>query len=131
MDYFCTICEDKRSIFYDQIITAPQFNLNWKKDILVLIVKKDYPRYWEENKNVLKSFSDLLSFRNKLAHSIVDVSDEALARPIEEGVGFVDWNNGEPITELGFNEWIVKANMVSSCISDVKSLLPFKQKPLD
>jgi len=60
-----------------------------KKEILIEIVKADYPRYWEENKEFLNSLQRIQEFRNKLAHSVLDVSDDALERPLEEGVGFI------------------------------------------
>ena len=56
------------------------------------------------------------------------MSEEALKRPIEEGIGFIEWEEGAPMTERQFNDWEVKANMVSSCLSEVKRLLPFIQK---
>jgi len=126
-EYFCTSDHGKRKIFYDNIVTRAFFSLNRKKDILMKIVQTDYPYYWEEHQEVLSAFQEILEFRNKLAHSIVDVSDEALARPIIEGVGFTDWKNGRPITEEEFNDWGVKTNMILSCLTDIKRLLPYKQ----
>jgi hypothetical protein len=127
-DYFCTSDPEKRRIFYEDIVTRPFFSLNRKKDILMQIVQMDYPHYWEENQKVLSAFQEILEFRNKLAHSLVDVSDKALARPIKEGIGFTDWKDGRPITEQEFNDWEVKANMIYSRLQDIKRLLPFKQK---
>ena len=76
----------------------------------------------------MKNLDGIMSFRNKLAHSVVDVSDSALARPLEKGVGFVDWNAGDPITDEQFQEWEVKTNMGHSCLIDVKRLLPCKER---
>jgi hypothetical protein len=45
-------------------------------------------------------------------------------------VGFIQWQKGNPITDDEFQEWEVKANMLSSTLSDIKSLLPFKEKPI-
>lgn len=126
-DYFCTFDLGKRKIFYDDIVTRGFFTLNRKKDVLMKIVQLDYPRYWKKHKEVFSTFKKILEFRNQLSHSIVDVSDEALARPIEEGIGFTDWKDGKPITEEEFNDWEVKANMISSCLTDIKRLLPYKQ----
>jgi len=130
-DYFCTSDHGKRRIFYDDIVTRSFFSLNRKKDILIQIVQRDYPRYWEENQKVLSAFQEILEFRNKLAHSLVDVSEEALLRPLEKGIGFTGWKDGRPITEKEFDEWEVKANMIYSCLKDIKLLLPFKQIKLD
>jgi hypothetical protein len=71
----------------------------------------------------------LQEFRNKLAHSVVDVSDTALARPFELGVGFVQWKAGEPITEKEFDDWVVRANMVLGTLDEIKMLLPYKERP--
>jgi hypothetical protein len=128
-EYFCTSDPEKRKIFYEDIITKAFFSLNRKKDILIRIVQADYPLYWEENREVLSAFQEILEFRNKLAHSLVDVSDEALARPIEEGIGFTDLKEGKPITEQEFDDWDVKASMIYSCLRDIRCLLPFKEKP--
>ncbi|MBP9854379.1 MAG: hypothetical protein KBD53_05890 [Candidatus Omnitrophica bacterium] len=129
-DYFCTICPDKRRIFYEEIVTEEFFSLYRKKNVLIKIVKVDYPRYWNDKKDFLKTFDKVLEFRNKLAHSVVDVSEKALSRPIEEGIGFKDWDNGTPITSAEFNDWEVKAKMIYSCLNDIKRLLPFKEKPI-
>jgi hypothetical protein len=127
-EYFCTTDECKRDIFYRKV--AERLSLQKKKEILVEIVKSDYPRYWEENKQFLNDLQKIQEFRNKLAHSILDVSESALSRPIEEGIGFIQWNSGEPITDSEFDEWEVRANMVSSTLTDIKRLLPYKEKPI-
>lgn len=127
-EYFCTEDEGKRSLFFAEV--AGRFSLNAKKDLLVEIVKRDYPQYSEEHKQFLTDLQNIQEFRNKLAHSVVDVSDLALARPIEEGVGFVQWKQGELITDEEFEAWEVRANMVDSVLADIKRLLPYKEKPV-
>lgn len=118
----------KRELFFTKV--AEKLSLQKKKEILIDIVKADYPRYWEENKDFLNNLNQIQEFRNKLAHSVLDVSDEALIRPLEEGIGFVQWKKGTPVTLDEFQEWEVKANMLSSKLSDIKRLLPFKEKPI-
>ena len=44
-DYFCTSDEAKRQLFFTDVVNARSFSLNSKKEVLVSIVKKDYPRY--------------------------------------------------------------------------------------
>lgn len=126
--YFCTEDEEKRELFFSEITS--RMTLGAKKVLLVKIVKRDYPRYWDENGQFLANLEDIQTLRNKLAHSIVDVSDCALSRPLEDGIGFVQWKGGQPITEDEFNEWEVKANMALSTLSDIKRLLPFKERPV-
>ncbi len=127
-EYFCTEDENKRELFFGKV--AEKLSLQKKKEILIDIVKNDYPRYWEENKEILTDLQNIQEFRNKLAHSIIDVSDDALLRPIEEGVGFVQWREGKPITDREFEDLEVRANMVSSTLLDIKRLLPFKERPI-
>jgi hypothetical protein len=64
---------------------------------------------------------------NKLAHSVVDVSEQALARPLDEGIGFIEWKEGEPISDADFQDWESKCAMVASCLADIRALLPFQE----
>lgn len=125
---FCTEDEKKRALFFSKV--AENISLNKKKEILIDIVKNDYPRYWEENKQFLTDLQNIQEFRNKLAHSVIDVSEEALARPIEEGIGFIQWGKGKPITDREFEEWEVRVNMVITTLLEIKRLLPYKEKPI-
>jgi hypothetical protein len=125
-EYFCRDDEEKRKLFFSNV--AMTMSLNAKRDILIEIVKRDYPRYWDENGQFLITMRKIQEFRNKLAHSIVDVSEEALCRPLEEGIGFVQWKKGEPITDQEFEDWEVRTNMLSSTLNDIKMLLPFKER---
>lgn len=126
-NYFCRDDSSKQAIFFDGIASA--MSLNAKRSVLIKIVKRDYPRYWDEHSQFHMDLQRLQEFRNKLAHSVVDVSDAALARPLEFGVGFVQWKAGEPITEQELDDWVVRANMVLSTLDEIKTLLPFKERP--
>lgn len=127
--YFCRDDEEKQELFFRRIMGI--LSLENKRATFMEILKSDYPIYYIENAEILNSLAKLLEFRNKLAHSIVDVSDEALERPLEEGVGFILWKKGLPITDEQVSDYEVTANMVSSCLIDVERLLPFKQKEIE
>ena len=124
-EYFCTEDPLKQELFFDRI--ACRMSLEQKRVLLAEIVKRDYPRYWDDNGQFLQDLKQLQELRNKLAHSIVDVSNPALERPIDQGVGFVQWNGGVPITEQELDQWCAQANMVSGTLADIKRLLPFKE----
>ena len=79
-EYFCTEDENKRELFFEKV--ARKLTLHSKKEILLDIIKNDYPRYWEENKEILTDLQNIQEFRHKLAHSIIDVSHDALLRPM-------------------------------------------------
>src|SRR5262245_32793458 len=127
-DYFCTSDPTKREIFFKHVVTSPSFTLRAKKEVLFRILRTDYPQFWAENSDTLKRLDEIMTFRNRLAHSVVDVSDAALGRPLEKGVGFVDCNSGEPITDGQFQEWESAAAMIGSCLLDIGQLLPFKER---
>lgn len=127
--YFCTEDPLKQELFFDRV--ACHMSLEQKRKLLVEIVEQDYPRYWDNNRKLLQDIQKLQELRNKLAHSIVDVSDQALDRPFEQGIGFVQWKGGTPITEQEFDEWCARANTVASALGDIKRLLPFKEVATD
>lgn len=127
-DYFCPNSDARREVLYEEILTSGSFSLNHKKKVFLKIVKRDYPRYWDNNEQILSAFDQIQTFRNRLAHSKIDVSDIALMRPLNEGIGFTDWNDGKPITEQEFDDFCVKANMIGTCLIEIRRLLPFIEK---
>lgn len=128
-EYFCNYNKEKQELFFENI--AEEFTLEKKKVLIFKIVQKDYPEYWKDNKNFLTRLDKIQSFRNKLANSIVDVSEEALNRPIEDGISFINWNKGIPINDKEFQNYEVSANMVITTLKEIKMLLPFKEVRLN
>lgn len=127
-EYFWIKDNNKRKLFYEVIIS--KLPLRRKKDILIAILKEDYPTYykeWKEEEQFTTNFDQVIQFRNKMAHSVIDVSENALLRPLMDGVGFIQYNDGAPITDDDFNDFEVKANMVLSTLSTIKRLLPYKK----
>jgi len=127
-EYFCTIGDDKRELFFEKVVE--RIPLRSKEDILKEIMKKEFPYWWDENRGILSNFEEIRQFRNKLAHSIIDVSEEALARPINEGVGFVQWKKGQPITDNEFEDLEIKANRINSALMGIRELLRLNLIPV-
>ena len=46
-EYFCTSDPFKQELFFERI--ACRQSLEEKRNLLIEIVKNDYPRYWQEN----------------------------------------------------------------------------------
>jgi Mg2+ and Co2+ transporter CorA len=109
--------EDKRRPFAKR-------PLEKKRQILFKKIQDDYSWYWNENKRHLEPLEEIIKFRNKLAHSVLDVTEQTLERPIADGVGFAGWERGKPVTDAYFNETIVKTTMIISCLSDIGKFLP-------
>ena len=49
-------------------------------------------------------------------------------RPIEEGVGFIQWQSGKPIADEKFYEFDALASVILGHLRAVKELLPFKEQ---
>jgi len=126
-NYFCPTDKRKWQLLRSKALSN---SIQRKKELLFEIVQKDYPDYWNDHKEHLEPLTEIIKFRNQLAHSMLDTSEDALKRPLAEGVGFLDWNNGSPVTDLYFDEFVVKTTMVLSCLSDITTLLPYIENPL-
>jgi hypothetical protein len=125
-EYFCRNDDEKRELFSTDIVGRMTFGA--KRALITEIVKKDYPRFWDENQSLIKDLEQFQTLRNKLAHSIVDVSESALARPLVDGIGFVQWKNSQPITEQEFDDWDARAATSYGILRDMKQMLQFKEK---
>jgi len=110
--------EDKRHPFTKR-------SLEKKRQMLFKKIQENCSWYWNENKQHLEPLEEIIKFRNTLAHSVPDLTEEALERPIGDGVVFAGWNKGKPVTDTYFNEAVVKTTMVISCLSDINRLLSF------
>lgn len=115
----------------DRAIRTTRFNesstLHHKEILLVAIVKEEWPRFYEENEETLGSLPTIRAFRNALAHSKLDVSPEALKRSIDEGVGFLQWNRGKPVTDEEFDDYEMRVNMILASLNGIEQLISFKQ----
>jgi hypothetical protein len=127
VEYFCRADEEKRELFSTDVVGRMTFEA--KRALVSVIVKGDYPRYFEENRALINDLQEFQALRNKLAHSVVDVSEAALARPLTDGIGFIQWKNAQPITEIEFNDWDARATTSYGLLRDIRQLLPFKEKP--
>ena len=119
--YFCQNQNLKRNLFYELIIE--KLSLEKKANILKKIVETDYLEFKDNFKHLTK-IKQIIPFRNILAHSTLDFSEEILSRPIDEGISFSNWNESKPITEKDFEDWQVKASDIISDLKTFMELLP-------
>jgi len=119
--YFCHDDDTKRELFFNTI--ASHLSLEKKKQIYSNILEIVNPIFHQNNKDLLQSLKQIQEFRNKLAHSIVAITDVTLNRPIDDGVGFVQWRKGDPITDDEFDDWEGKTGKVYCMVTNSKSLL--------
>lgn len=124
-ELFCRQELELQKFFFSNLVM--NLTLQKKKEIVFRFCKQYEPGFWEDEKEFLTKLDDVQTFRNKLAHSVVDVSENALNRPIKEGVGFVQWKGGEPLTDQSFYEMNALASTIHSSLSDLRRLLSFAQ----
>jgi hypothetical protein len=120
-EYFCKSDDKKRELFFTDI--AARMSSEGRRVLLTNIVKQDYPEIWEEYKSLIQDLKQYQEFRNKLAHSMIDVSDAALARPLKDGIGFIQWKDAHPITEEEFNDWDARAATSYGILCDLKGMV--------
>jgi hypothetical protein len=120
-EYFCQNDDKKRELFFTDI--AARMTSESRRVLLTNIVKQDYPETWGEYKSLIQDLKLYQEFRNKLSHSMIDVSDAALARPLKDGIGFIQWKDAQPITEEEFNDWDARAATSYGILSDLKRML--------
>jgi len=123
--YFCT--DEKKLFFFSEVATSHFFSFRSKIMILKKILKKDYQFFLENCPNLLGNLEKVKNYRNVIAHSTLDVTDDALKRKPEKGIGFIRYQDGSRsvnvLSEIDFNEWNGVMGNVSSDLSTLKMIL--------
>lgn len=123
-NYFCYNETNKRNLFYKTFVD--KFSLENKAKLLKKIIGQEFPEYMPTNKTLFSNIAAIKQIRDMLAHSVLDFSDETLARPIEEGISFIGWDDSKPITDKDFEEWKSKATQISIDLMNLTNILPEK-----
>ena len=96
-------------------VPAPR-SLEQKRVLVTTLLKEQYPSFLQREGCYLQDLQKIQQFRNKPAHSCVDVSPTALSRAMDHGIGFAEWNDGAPVTDEDMDAWCARAMMVSSTL---------------
>ena len=127
--YFC-YDDKRRDLALSEVFVRP-LQLRHKVGLLKKVLEKDFSWYLEKNSQAMfKDLETLMKFRNRLAHSTVDVSDEALGKDPKEEVGFVFYSDGQrhvqKVTPQIVDDLQVKANMTHSRMIELGKILGAK-----
>ena len=124
--YFCND-EKRRALFMSEITTNQSFALRTKVNLLKKIVKSEFDFYLEEYPEIFNELEKIRKFRNELAHATIDVSDKALERGPEIGIGFVFYKNGKKhvkvISPKQAEDYHVRTNMLLSNLTNLLRLI--------
>ena len=77
------------SFVFDRMQLSSKFNL------LKKILKIKHIKVWNKYQKDLKEIGELIEFRNNLAHSILDSSNEYIESLKEKGTNFIETNKGD------------------------------------
>lgn len=72
--------EDSRSLFTSLILNYREFTFDGKLKILKRLMESKYPTIFDKHKDIFEKIDKVRQFRNKLAHCMLDTSDEFLAK---------------------------------------------------
>ena len=91
-NYFCAD-EQRRSLFFSDI--ALEISLRRKTELLMTLLKKDFPTMLTKHPRLKHQLEALRLFRNRLAHSHTDTSKPALSAATPDEVTFIYYRNGK------------------------------------
>jgi hypothetical protein len=116
------------SKFFGKEIAAIQSKtFSKKREMLRVIFQQDPLLETDKDRNLINELKAIGSFRNILAHSVLDVSYEALAKSPKDGVGFISYKGGQKkinsVTEADFNDWNGRIGTVASLIGDTMRIM--------
>ncbi|GAH13880.1 unnamed protein product, partial [marine sediment metagenome] len=90
--HFCP--EDTRqSLFFS--LVSPKLTFSNKIKILETILQIYYPDLVKKHQNLIKEINKIRDFRNRIAHSLLDASDEFLEKGYNDRIRLVFYRNGE------------------------------------
>jgi hypothetical protein len=72
--------EDSRSLFTSLILNYREFTFEGKYQILKRLMELKYPTIVNKHKDIFRQINTVKEFRNKLAHWMLDTSDQFLAK---------------------------------------------------
>ncbi len=119
--------EERFLLFFSEMATSQSMTFSKKREMLRIIFQHDPLLETDKDRNLLKELEAIGTFRNILAHSVLDVSDAALAKNPKDGVGFISYKGGQKkiisVTEADFNDWSGRIGTVAGLIGDTMRLM--------
>jgi hypothetical protein len=70
--------EERFLLFFSEVATSQSMTFSKKREMMRIIFQQDPLLETDKDRNLLKELQEIGTFRNILAHSVLDVSEEAL-----------------------------------------------------
>lgn len=112
-NYF-TPNNERRMLLQSEVLSTSTFSKNI--NVLKAVVKHSFASFNKSNPEVLSDLDELRMFRNKLAHALLDLSDEWMAQGHTDRIRLLSFNKGKPvhsiITIADSNKALGKASVI-------------------
>jgi hypothetical protein len=95
-NHFCPN-EEKRSLFFTLVLNNSGFNLSNKINMLKNILNLKYHDLFENHPTLFDKLNNIRIFRNKLAHSFLDTSEEYLSKNVTNQIQLEYFKNGQKL----------------------------------
>ena len=97
--HFCPE-ENRRRLLFSLIINDRNFTFSSKIKILKQLLKLRYPELGEKYPEVIKELKKVMEFRNKVAHRMLDSSEQFLAKKLTDRIQLVYFKDGQEKREV-------------------------------
>lgn len=91
--HFCPE-KDRRNLLFS--LVTPELTFSTRIKILETVLERCYPNLLRKYPNLIKEVGRIRDFRNKIAHSMLDTSDEFLRKEYADRIRLVFYKKGEP-----------------------------------
>jgi hypothetical protein len=96
-NYF-TPNNERRMLLQSEVFSTSTFGKNI--NVLKAVVKHSFASFNKSNPEVLSDLDELRMFRNKLAHALLDLSDEWMAQGHTDRIRLLSFNKGKPVHSI-------------------------------
>jgi hypothetical protein len=89
----------KRALLSSDVLSGPDQTFSGRISLLQKIVNRSYKAFADEHPNLFDRLGKIRQFRNRLAHSHLDTSDEFLGKGYTDRIQINFFKNGEELSQ--------------------------------
>lgn len=119
--HFCPE-EDRRNLFFSLVIS--ELNFFAKIRILEKLLELRYPDLVKKHPTIISELEKVRSFRNRIAHSMLDTSDEFLAKGYTDRIQLDIYKDGkrkqQVVTRAEINERLATCTRLVLVLRDIR-----------
>jgi hypothetical protein len=86
--------EDRRKLLSSEVLAGPHLSFSGRIKVLQKVVARSYGSFVQEHPALFERLDKIRRFRNRLAHSHLDTSDEFIAKGFKDRIQIVFYEEG-------------------------------------